>query len=53
LNGKAPRGRPRDKYLGQLGKDTEKKSHKEVKELEWDRKEWRAAEYDCNITYNM
>jgi hypothetical protein len=41
IEGKAPRGRPRDKYLGQVKKDTGKKSHREVTELAWDRKEWR------------
>jgi hypothetical protein len=34
-----------DKYLGQVKKDTRKKSRREVKELAWDRKEWRAAVY--------
>jgi hypothetical protein len=43
--GKAPRGRPRDKYLGKVKKDTGKKSHREVKELAWDKKEWRASVY--------
>jgi hypothetical protein len=43
IEGKTPRGRPGDKYLGQVQKDTGKKSHREVKELAWDRKEWRAA----------
>jgi hypothetical protein len=31
--------------LGQVKKDTGKKSHKEVKELAWDTKKWRAAVY--------
>jgi hypothetical protein len=31
--GKASRGRLRDKYLGQDKKETRKKSHREVKEL--------------------
>jgi hypothetical protein len=39
IEGRAPRGRPRDKYLGQVKKDTGKKSHMGVKELAWDRKE--------------
>jgi hypothetical protein len=39
IEGGAPRGRPRDKYLGQVKKDTGKKSHREVKEIAWDRKE--------------
>jgi hypothetical protein len=39
IEGKAHRGRPRDKYLGQVKKDTGKKGHREVKELAWDRKE--------------
>jgi hypothetical protein len=43
IEGKSPRGRPRDKYLGEVKKDTGNKSHREVKELTWDRKEWRAA----------
>jgi hypothetical protein len=43
--GKAPRGRSRDKYLEKFKKDTGKKSHRDVKELAWDRKEWRAALY--------
>jgi hypothetical protein len=30
IEGKAPRGRPRDKYLGQIKKDTGKKSHREM-----------------------
>jgi hypothetical protein len=41
--GKAPRGRPRDKYLGKINKNMGKKSDREVKELAWDRKEWRGA----------
>jgi hypothetical protein len=45
MEGKAPLGRPKDKYLGQVKKDTGKKSHREVKELAWDRKEWGAAVY--------
>jgi hypothetical protein len=45
IEGKAPRGRPRDKYLGQFKKETGKKSHREVTELAQDRKEWRAAVY--------
>jgi hypothetical protein len=28
-----------------MKKDTGKKSHREVKELAWDRKEWRTAVY--------
>jgi hypothetical protein len=43
--GKAARGRPRDKYLEQVKKDTGKKSHREVKELAWDRMEWIAEVY--------
>jgi hypothetical protein len=31
--------------LGQFKMDTGKKSYKEVKELAWGRKEWRAALY--------
>jgi hypothetical protein len=42
---KGPRERPRDKYLGQVKKDSVKKSHREVKELAWVRNEWRAAVY--------
>jgi hypothetical protein len=45
VEGKAPRGRPRDKNLGQFKMDTGEKIHREVKELEWDRKEWRAEVY--------
>jgi hypothetical protein len=33
IEGKAPRGGARDKYLGQKKKDTGEKSHREVKEL--------------------
>jgi hypothetical protein len=33
IEGKASRGRPRDKHLGQVKKDTGKKSLGEVKEL--------------------
>jgi hypothetical protein len=32
IEGKAPRGRPGNKYLGQVKKDTGKKSFREVKE---------------------
>jgi hypothetical protein len=42
---RSPRIRPRDKYLGQIKKDTGKKSHRVVKEQAWDRKVWRAAVY--------
>jgi hypothetical protein len=55
IEGKAPRGRPRDKHLGQVKKDRGKKSHREVKELTLDRKEWRAIVYqskDYNTRYN-
>jgi hypothetical protein len=45
IEGKAPRGRPRDKFLGQVKRDTGKKNHREVKELAWDRAKWRAAVY--------
>jgi hypothetical protein len=45
IEGKAPCGRPRNKYLGHVKKDTGKKRHREVKELAWDRKEWKAAVY--------
>jgi hypothetical protein len=45
LNGKPPRGRPGDKYLGKVKKDTGKSSHREVKELAGDKKERRAAVY--------
>jgi hypothetical protein len=51
IQGKAPRGRPRHKHLAQVKRDMGKKSHSEVKELAWDRKEWRADGYqskDCN-----
>jgi hypothetical protein len=51
IEGKAPRGRPRDMYLGQVKKDMGKKNHREVKGLAWDGKEWRAAVHqsaDCN-----
>jgi hypothetical protein len=45
IEGKVPQGRPRDKCMGQIKKDTGKNSHREVVELAWDRKEWRAAVY--------
>jgi hypothetical protein len=45
IEGKAPRGRPTDKYLGKVKKDTGKKSPREARELAWHRKEWRAAVY--------
>jgi hypothetical protein len=45
IEGKAPRGRPWDKYLGQVEKDTGKKSHREVFGLACIKKEWRAAIY--------
>jgi hypothetical protein len=45
IEGKAPRGRSRHKYLGQAKKHTGKKSHREVKEQPWDRKECRAVVY--------
>jgi hypothetical protein len=34
---KVHRGRPNNKYFGQVKKDTGKKSHRELKELAWDR----------------
>jgi hypothetical protein len=43
--GRVPRGRPRDKYLGQIKKGKGKTSHMEVKESARNRKEWRAALY--------
>jgi hypothetical protein len=45
--------RSRDKYLGQVKKDIEKKSHREVKELAWDRKGWGAAIYQAQDCKNM
>jgi hypothetical protein len=33
IEGRAPLGRPRGKYLGQIKKDMGKKSQREVKEL--------------------
>jgi hypothetical protein len=45
IKGKAPQGRPRDKYMGQVMNDMGKKSHREEKELASDRKEWKAAVY--------
>jgi hypothetical protein len=44
IEGKASRGRLRDKYLEQIKKDSETKSHREVNELARNRKEWRPAE---------
>jgi hydrogenase maturation factor HypE len=51
IEGKALRGRPRDKNYGQVKKDTGKKSHREVEELAWNRKEWRSAVYQ-SYDYN-
>jgi hypothetical protein len=45
LKGEPPRGRPRDKFLGKIKKDTGKKSHREVNKLAWNREERRAAVY--------
>jgi hypothetical protein len=45
IEGKSPRGRPRDKYLGQVKKDRGKKSHRGMKELARNRKEWMTAVY--------
>jgi hypothetical protein len=35
MKGKAPKGRPRDKYLGHVKKDTGKKSHRGDIFMEW------------------
>jgi hypothetical protein len=52
IEGKAPGGRPRDKYLGKVKKDAGKKRHGEVKKIAWDGKEWRAAVILGLLYYN-
>jgi hypothetical protein len=43
IEGKAPRGRPRDKYMGQIKKKLHRKKYQEVSQLALDRVGWRAA----------
>jgi hypothetical protein len=38
-----PRGRPRDKYMGQIKKEVHCKRYQEGSQLALDRVEWRAA----------
>jgi hypothetical protein len=40
---KVPRGRPRDKYMGQIKKKVHCKKYQEVSQLALDRVGWRAA----------
>jgi hypothetical protein len=49
IEGRAYRGRPRDKYFGHDKKNTKKKSHREVKEQASDRKEWLRYTYPRNL----
>jgi hypothetical protein len=43
IEGKVPRGRPRDKYMGQIKKKVQCKKYQEVSQLAVDRVGWRAA----------
>jgi hypothetical protein len=43
IGGKVPRGRPRDKYMGQIKKKIRCKKYQEISQLALDRVEWRAA----------
>jgi hypothetical protein len=43
IEGKVPRGRPRDKYMGQFKKKVQCKKYQEVSQLALDRVGWRAA----------
>jgi hypothetical protein len=43
IEGKDPRGRPRDKYMGQIKKKVRCKKYQEVSQLALDRVGWRAA----------
>ena len=43
IEGKVPRGRPRDKYIGQIKKKVQRKRYQEVSQLALDREGWRAA----------
>jgi hypothetical protein len=43
IEGKAPRGRPRDKYMGQVKKKVLCKKYPEVNQLALDRVGWRTA----------
>jgi hypothetical protein len=43
IEGKVLRGRPRDKYIGQIKKKVRCKKYQEVSQLALDRVDWRAA----------
>ncbi|KAG8226912.1 hypothetical protein J437_LFUL019074 [Ladona fulva] len=43
IEGKSPRGGPRDKYTNQIKKDTGKKRYQDVVGLEIEREEWKTA----------
>jgi hypothetical protein len=43
IEGKVPRGRPRDKCIGQIKKKVHRKKYQEVSQLALDRVGWRAA----------
>jgi hypothetical protein len=43
IEGKVLRGRPRDKYMGQIKKKVRCKKYQEVRQLALDRVDWRAA----------